>query len=144
MTERKVTLYEAYMIENLKKQGISNSELINIDDQAIERWNKLDLDFDFNILKELAEKNEEVFAEIISEGYNVKFLTLKGLINLIQLKFDKQLDVNFTVHEDSISHLQLDKSRYPEMKQFLSPNWKVLEEDNLVSTRAVHSSLLLF
>src|SRR5699024_11132435 len=139
LTERKVTLYEAYMIENLKKQGISNSELINIDDQAIERWNKLDLDFDFNILKELAEKNEEVFAEIISEGYQVKFLTVKGLINLIQLKFDKQQDVDFTVHDDGISHMQLDKSRNQELKQFLSPNWKVLEEDNLVTIRAVHS-----
>src|SRR5690625_7331728 len=101
------------MIENLKKQGISNSELINIDDQAIERWNKLDLDFDFNILKELAEKNEEVFAEIISEGYQVKFLTLKGLINLIKLKFDKQKDINFTFPEDVISHLKLDKNRNP-------------------------------
>src|SRR5699024_6912838 len=139
MTERKVTLYEAYMIENLKKQGISNSELINIDDKAIERWNKLDLDFDFNMLKELAEKNEVVFDEIISDSYRVKFLTLKVLINLIQLKFDKQQDVDFTVHEDGISQLQLDKSRYPEMKQFLSPNWKVLEEDNLVTIRAVHS-----
>src|SRR5699024_2421487 len=127
------------MIENLKKQGISNSELINIEDQAIVRWNKLDLDFDFNILKELAEKNEEVFAEIISEGYQVKFLTLKGLIKLIQLKFDKQQDVDFPVHEDRISHLQLHKSRYPEVKQFLSPNWKVLEEDTLVTIRAVHS-----
>src|SRR5699024_8055825 len=114
------------MIENLKKQGISNSELINIDDQAIERWNKLDLDFDFNILKELDEKNEEFFSEIISEDYQVKFLTLKVLINLIQLKFDKQHDVDFTIHEDGISHLLLDKSRYPEMKLFLSPNWKVL------------------
>src|SRR5699024_5836865 len=139
MTERKVTLYEAYMIENLKKQGISNSELINIDDQAIERWNKLDLDFDFNILKELAEKNEEVFAEIISEGYQVKFLTLKGLINLVQLKFDKQQDVDFTIHEDGVSHMQLEKRRYPDMKQLLSPNWKVLQEDNLVTICAVHA-----
>src|SRR5690625_7450445 len=127
------------MIENLKKQGISNSELINIDDQAIERWNKLDLDFDFNILKELAEKSEEVFAEIISEGYQVKFLTLKGLINLIQLMFNKQQDVDFAVHEDGISHMQLDKSRYPEMRQFLSHNWKRLKEDHLVTIRAVHS-----
>src|SRR5699024_2443585 len=103
------------------------------------RWNKLDLDFDFNILKELAEKNEEVFAEIISEGYQVKFLTLKGLINLIQLKFDKQQDVDFTIHVDDISHLQLDKSRYQEMKQFLSTKWKVLEEANLVTIRAVNS-----
>src|SRR5699024_6637504 len=107
MTERKVTLYEEYMIEKFKNQGISDSELIKIDDQAIERWNKLDLDFDFNILKELAEKNEDVSAEIISEGYQVKFLTLKGLLNLTQLKFDKQQDVDFTVHAYGISHSKL-------------------------------------
>src|SRR5690625_7891849 len=120
MTERKVTLYEAYMIENLKKQGISNSELINIDDQAIERWNKLDLDFDFNILKEVAEKNVDVFAEIISEGYKVKFLTLKVLINLINLKFDKQQDVDFINHKDGNNHIKLDKNHNQEINQFYS------------------------
>ncbi len=97
------------------------------------------IDFDFNVLKALAEENRDAYASIILEGYQVKFLTLNGLINLVQFKFDKERDVDFTVHEDGISNLRLDKSRYPEMKQFLSQNWKVIEADNLIAIRSVLS-----
>ncbi len=139
MVVHAITLHEAYMIENLRKQGVSNEELIQIDIQAIERWNDLDIDFDFNVLKNFAEANRDAYSSIILEGYQVKFLTLNGLINLVQLKFDKERDVDFTVHEDGISNLRLDKSRYSEMKQFLSQNWKVIEADNLIAIRSVHS-----
>lgn len=139
MVVHSITLHAAYMIENLKKQGVSNDELIKIDDQAINGWNDLDIDFDFNVLKALAEADQDAYVSIILEGYQVKFLTLNGLINLVQLKFDKERDADFTVHEDGISNLSLDKSRQPEMEQILSQNWKVIEADNRIAIRAVHS-----
>lgn len=139
MVVHAITLEAAYMIENLRKQDVSNEELIKIDNQAIKNWNDLDIGFDFNVLKDLAEENQDAYSSIILEGYQVKFLTLNGLINLVQLKFNKERDVDFTVHEDGISNLRLDKSRQPEMKQFLSQNWKVIETDNLIAIRSVHS-----
>src|SRR5690625_3780413 len=99
MSVQAITLMEAYIIENLRKHGVSNEELIHIDDHAIERWETLDDRVDFSILKELAEQTGDAFSSIIHEGYSVKFLTLNGLINLIQLKFDKERNVDFDVHD---------------------------------------------
>lgn len=139
MVVHAITLQAAYMIENLRKHGVSNDELIKIDNQAIERWKDLDIDFDFNVLKDLAEEDRDVYSSIILEGYQVKFLTLNGLINLVQLKFDKERDIDFTVHDDGISNLSLDESLYPEMNQFLSQNWKVIEANNRLAIRSVTS-----
>lgn len=139
MVAHKITLQAAYMIENLRKHGVSNKELIEINDQSIERWNDLNLDFDFNVLKELAETDQDAYSTIVRDGYQVKFLTINGLINLIQLKFDKKRDVDFTVHEDGISNLELDENQYSKLRQFLSQNWKVIETDNRLAIRSVHS-----
>lgn len=139
MAVHTITLQAAYMIENLRKHGVSNKELIEINDQSIERWNDLKLDFDFNVLKELAETDQDAYSTIVRDGYQVKFLTINGLINLIQLKFDKKRDVDFTVHEDGISNLELDENQYSKLRQFLSQNWKVIETDNRLAIRSVHS-----
>lgn len=139
MVAHKITLQAAYMIEDLRKHGVSNKELIEINDQSIERWNDLNLDFDFNVLKELAETDQDAYSTIVRDGYQVKFLTINGLINLIQLKFDKKRDVDFTVHEDGISNLELDENQYSKLRQFLSQNWKVIETDNRLAIRSVHS-----
>lgn len=139
MAVHTITLQAAYMIENLRKHGVSNKELIEINDQSIERWNDLKLDFDFNVLKELAETDQDAYSTIVRDGYQVKFLTINGLINLIQLKFDKKRDIDFTVHEDGISNLELDENQYSKLRQFLSQNWKVIETDNRLAIRSVHS-----
>lgn len=139
MAVHTITLQAAYMIENLRKHDVSNKELIEINDQSIERWNDLKLDFDFNVLKELAETDQDAYSTIVRDGYQVKFLTINGLINLIQLKFDKKRDVDFTVHEDGISNLELDENQYSRVKQLLSQNWKVIETDRRLAIRSVHS-----
>lgn len=139
MAVHTITLQAAYMIENLRKHGVSNKELIEINDQSLEQWNDLNLNFDFNVLKELAELDQDAYSTIVRDGYQVKFLTINGLINLVQLKFDKKRDVDFTVHEDGISNLELDENQYSRLRQFLSQNWKVIETDHRLAIRSVHS-----
>ena|SRR5690625_3664048 len=90
MELQSITLMEAYIIENLRKHGISNEELININEEAIEQWRQLNDRFDYTILKRLAEQSGDQYSLIINEGYRVKFLTLNGLINLVQLKLGKE------------------------------------------------------
>jgi len=128
---------EAYIIENLRKQDVSNEELLHINEQAISKWQKLDDRFDYTILKKLAEQSGDQFTLIINEGYRVKFLTLNGLINLIQLKLEKKRDTDFVVHEDGISNLVLDSHERQVVRQILSPNWKVTEESDRLSIRSM-------
>src|SRR5690625_2083313 len=135
-----ITLMEAYIIEDLRKQGISNEELLHINEQAISKWQVVDDSFDYTILLKLAERSGDQFSLIINEGYMVKFLTLNGLINLIQLKLEKKWDADFIVHEDGISNLVVDSYEHQVVQQILSPNWKVTEQSNGLSIRSVKTS----
>ena len=139
MTVESITLSEAYMIENLRKQGISNESLLKVDDASVERWKNLDDRFDFNVLKEMAFKEQEKYKSVIKDGYQVKFLTINGLINLIELKFNKQKEVDFKVLEDVISELVLDKAMIPLLKEFLSVNWKVIETGDYLAVRSINA-----
>lgn len=133
-----ITLMEAYMIENLRKNGITNEEIVHINDQRISNWKDVDDRFDYTVLQELAEQMGDQFASIIYEGYTVKFLTLNGLINLIQLKLGKQRDTDFVVHKDGISNLVVNAKELTIVQQILSPNWKVSEADDGISIRSAH------
>lgn len=139
MKREKITLKEAYIIENLRKQGVTNEKIIKIENESIENWKGLiDLE-DFEILKSLAKEDKEKYSSVINVGYRVKFLTLKGLINLVQLKFNKEQNVDFIVHEDGISNLELDKKYHSDVREFLSQNWKVNQKGNVFSIRSIHS-----
>lgn len=139
MSTESITLKEAYIIENLRKKGVTNEQLLQIEDQNIDSWKEVIETDDFNMLKALATNNKESYLSIIKVGYKVKFLTIHGLINLIQLKFNKEKDVDFTVHENGISDLKLDENSLLEVKQFLSQNWKVIENGEFIEVRSVNS-----
>lgn len=136
MELQSITLMEAYIIENLRKHGISNEELININEEAIEQWRQLNDRFDYTILKRLAEQSGDQYSLIINEGYRVKFLTLNGLINLVQLKLGKERDVDFVVLEDGIRNLDVNDNEYKEIQKILSPNWKITETSDGLSIRS--------
>lgn len=136
MKVQAITLMEAYIIENLRRHGVSNDELLHMDEHAISEWERLDDRFDYTLLKELKEQSADQYSSIINDGYTVKFLTLNGLINLLDLKLAKKKDVDFTVHDDGIRNLIVDAKEKEEIQKILSPNWKISEENNRISIRS--------
>lgn len=66
----------------------------------------------------------------------MKFLTLNGLVNLVQMKVGQFRDKDFTVHDDGISGLFVDSDERKQVEQILSRNWKVMEEDERLSIRS--------
>ena len=80
------------------------------------------------------------FPAIVREGYRVKFLTINGLINLIQLKIGKKRDVYFTVQEDGVSGLKVNEEELKVIEQILSLNWQVQKEGERISIRSKHTN----
>ena len=80
MEINKITLMDAYLIETLRSNGVSNDELLNqIGQQDISPWEKVKPNFDFTGLIKLYEQDPKAFASILSDGYTVKFITMNGL-----------------------------------------------------------------
>lgn len=124
----RISLPTAYMIETLRSNGISDEQILHqIKERDVTPWDRLHSNFDFTNLVELADQDGINFESIIQDGYTVKFITIRGLQTLLQLKFDKIVDRDYQVTETGISGLQLEESDFTVLKQLLSRNCKIQE-----------------
>ncbi|MEH7225976.1 hypothetical protein V7112_19360 [Bacillus sp. JJ1566] len=124
MELQKITLMDAYMIETLRSNGISDQEILaQIKRGNVDGWQVLHEHFDFNELLKLAKQDGEVFQSILLDGYKVKYVTFKGLQNLIKLRFGKEQDKDYQLTETSIENLTLNEDQALTLNQMLSQNW---------------------
>lgn len=136
-----ISLPIAYMIETLRSHGITDEEiLLQIGERDVTPWDRLESNFDFNRLIELADQDQTIFESIIRDGYTVKFVTMRGLQTLLQLKFKKQADLDYQVTETGISGLQMEESDFGTLKQILSRNCKI--EETLLTDKGISIELV--
>ena len=122
----KITLMDAYMIETLRSNGISDNELLTqLELKDLSFLEKLNSNFDFNELFKLYEQDPYRFKSILTDGYTVKFITMKGLQNLLKMKFDKINERDYQLVDNGISNLTIEEAAYPALKQMLSQNWVI-------------------
>ena len=132
-----ISLMDAYLIETIRSNGISNDELIqktlNKDQNA---WKEILPKLNFERLVEIAE-DEEIFKSIIEDGYKIKFVTMNGLKNLLKLKF--QIDESkYHQIENGLLDLDINEDQLAGIKQFLSDNWQIHEIERNQSTVKVN------
>lgn len=129
-----ITLMEAYAIETLRNNGISNDEIIkNIKENDLDAFKKVKENMDFDALVALSKTAD--FEAIVSKGYKVKFLTFNGLKNLIKMKFGKFADEDYQVDEFVISGLELDQNQQQDLEHMLSANWTLSSEASGVTVK---------
>lgn len=116
------------MLETLRSNLVSNEEILKqIGDGDVGIWETLNTNFDFNELIQLAEQDQDKFTAIVQDGYQVKFITFKGLQRLLQLKFNKTVDEDYQLTNKGVTDLRLDGAQLSVLKQMLSKNWAVHE-----------------
>lgn len=124
-----ISLMEAYLIETVRASGVANEELersVSIKDVA--SWNRQHPNFDFQTLIDLQEKDNHAFHSIIHDGYQVKFITINGLRNLLKLKFNITEEM-YELTEQGIAKLAAGADTLSGLRQILSPNWKIQEKE---------------
>ena len=129
-----ITLMEAYAIETLRGNGISNDKIIeNIKANDLEEFKAVKENMDFDALVELSENAD--FEAIINDGYKVKFLTFNGLKNLIKMKFGKFAEEDYQVEEFVISGLEISADQEKDLENMLSANWTLSSEAGGVTVK---------
>lgn len=116
---QKITLMELYLIETLRANDISNEEIIKqVQARTIENFKQYDEQFDFTGLYALDESG--ILNEVLENGYEIKFLTFTGLVNVLNLVFNKRENEDYKVKDFTISHLQLTEEATTTLTQMLS------------------------
>lgn len=146
MESNKISMMDAYMIEVLRSNGISNEEILDrLERKDSSDWENLKPKFDFNELIMLFEQDKNGFRSVLADGYTVKFLTMNGLKNLLKMKFNKIAGQDYEISDTGIHHLAIESQNFPALQQLLSINW-VMEEHPVMnndSTKKVVSIQVL-
>lgn len=117
------------MIETLRGQGVSNTEILNqIKRKDVTPWVHINEHFDFNELIKLADQDQESFTSIIEDGYQIKFITIRGLQTLLKLKFQLIEGRDYQLTNKGIKELHIKKDAWLQLKSLLSKNCLVQEE----------------
>ncbi|KRG11796.1 hypothetical protein [Lederbergia galactosidilytica] len=129
MENHPISLPIAYMIETLRSQGISNSDILSqIEKKDVTPWVHINEHFDFNQLLKLADQDQEALTSIIEDGYQVKFITIKGLQTLLKLKFQLVEGRDYQLTDKGIKDLHIKEDVWLKLKQLLSKNCMIHEE----------------
>lgn len=146
MESNKISMMDAYMIEVLRSNGISNEEILDrLERKDSSDWENLKPKFDFNELIKLFEQDKNSFRSVLADGYTVKFLTMNGLKNLLKMKFNKIAGQDYEISDTGIHHLAIESQNFPALQQLLSINW-IMEEHPVMnndSTKKVVSIQVL-
>src|SRR5690606_23038127 len=121
-----ISMMEAYMIELLKthpytfeqvKHYIENDELHLLTDTY---------DINPESLKILLNENAEEMEQAFAGNYEVKFVTINGLKNLLRMRFQITDDQYELLPEgNGLQSLQIDPITEQQIRGMLSSNWKV-------------------
>ena len=128
MDTHKITMMDAYLIETLRSNGISNADLLaQLANKTTEAWTTIDDTFDSTALLTLYTQDPQAFMAILADGYNVKFMTINGLKNLLRMRFNKVEERDYQLADNGITQLTFDKQQLPALQQMLSINWAIYE-----------------
>ncbi|MEW9674603.1 hypothetical protein ABRT01_00180 [Lentibacillus sp. L22] len=127
MTERnKITQMDAFLIETIRANGISNQELLEKVKQGnVSEWKNFNPHFDFTRLVDLYQQDTEALSCILNDGYTLKFVTIKGIQRLLRLKFGMEADKDYRHTENGLSGISVTEKQLAVINDMLSPNWTI-------------------
>lgn len=132
----KISLMEVYVIETLRANGISDETIIQkVKEKKLDEFKHYHDRFDFTLLYELEQLG--ILKDVLENGYEIKFLTFTGLVNVLRLKFNKEENEDYHVENFTVLNLSLSEQETDVLKQMLSNNWRLTTIDNYVMIQPI-------
>jgi hypothetical protein len=142
----RLTLWNAYLVETLRANGMDNSTLLEAlkkkDVQAIHHF---DESFNYQELIEAYQANPSTLIDAIENSYTVTYLTINGLRNLLRLKFGFVEGEDYTLSDTQIDNLVVNPQQLEEIITLVGSVWyvqeSVIDEESHVLS-IMHSSMM--
>ncbi|MEK4484445.1 hypothetical protein MHH81_02500 [Psychrobacillus sp. FSL H8-0484] len=129
MENNKISMMDAFLIETLRSNGVSNDDILTkLEQNDLRTWENEYPNNRFSALITLFKEDKTKFKSILLDGYSVKFITMNGLKNLLKLKYDKIAERDYQLHENGMDFLDIDEQQLSSLKQLLSINWIIQEQ----------------
>lgn len=123
-----INLLQAYELLALQEE-LSNEEILQqVKDQQTGEWATLISEWPMEELAKLA-TDEAAFTHALAGDYNISYITMPGLTNLLAKRFALQKGTDFIVTDSAITALQLTDEQQVQVSQMLSSNWQLIKGD---------------
>lgn len=121
-----ITLMEAYMIETLLQKGMEVPTIIKkLKKGDVEDLNTFDGSFDYDDLLQAYHKDPENMKQAIEGDYKIKFISVYGIKQLLQLKYDLNEEKDYKREGNKFLFIPLDEVQLKSFHTLLSPHWKI-------------------
>lgn len=124
-----INLLQAYELLALQEELTNEEILQQAKDKEAGDWADLISEWPMEEAIKLSEQ-PEVLKEALAGNYTISYITMPGLINLLQKRFGLQQDKDFTVTNTAIERLALTKDMADAIKKMLSTNWSLHQQDS--------------
>src|SRR5699024_11250864 len=106
MGRNNISLKDAYIIETLRSNHVNDQEIIDrVEANDMTEWQVSGINI---VVERLVQIGKEVNIHFILEyGYSVKFVTFKGLLNLLILKFYNEEELYYALSSNRIVGLRV-------------------------------------
>ncbi|MDP1512227.1 hypothetical protein L8C07_17100 [Paenibacillus sp. CMAA1739] len=120
----RISQWDALMLESLRSLGWSHEELIR---QVQQNELPTDGQFDYTELATgLASKEPEVFVSAVTDGYQIKYNTIRGIRTWIAVALGREPELSLEEGSEAVIS-ELTHAEYDRLQQVLSLGWVIQE-----------------
>jgi len=90
-----------------------------------------------------AEEAGEDWAEAIRSGYEFKFLHINGLKRVLDFRFNRKIDRDYSQEELTLRNIQLSTQEIELLRMLIGRQWEIVEEENNEADTALLTDTLV-
>ncbi|MBY0219087.1 MULTISPECIES: hypothetical protein [Paenibacillus] len=90
-----------------------------------------------------AEEAAEDWAEALRSGYEFKFLHINGLKRVLDFRFDRKIDRDYSQEELTLRHIRLSTQQIELLRMLIGRQWEVIEEENNEAGAVLSTDILV-
>ena len=135
----KLSQWDALMVESLRALGWSNEELIRRVREGDLPVDESPFHFKYELLTAYAAEEPDIFEAAVTQGYQIKYNTVRGIRSWILIAFGKEPELLLEEGQEAV-HVSLTPEEKGKLSSVLSFGWAVHEDDSR-STSAGETNL---
>ncbi|MGD0030731.1 hypothetical protein SLT67_05170 [Paenibacillus illinoisensis] len=90
-----------------------------------------------------AEEAGEDWAEAIRSGYEFKFLHINGLKRVLDFRFNRKIDRDYSQEELTLRNIQLSTQEIELLRMLIGRQWEIVEKENNEADTALLTDTLV-
>ncbi|WP_341280876.1 hypothetical protein [Paenibacillus sp. FSL H8-0537] len=128
-TAIKLSQWDALLLESLKSYGWTNEQLIRKVHAGDFPEDTSPFQFDYGLLNTLASSDAELFAQAVTEGYQIKYNTIRGIHSWIKVAFQQEAELLLDSGSGAV-HVWLTNEEADRLASVLSYGWSLSKPDS--------------